>query len=81
MIEFLLELVLGPFAPIIAAIIGGVALFFAGKHQANRTRDAKEDAERLKSIKKANEVRNEVETLDDTGLADRASRWVHGSKH
>lgn len=34
------------------------------------------DQDRLDALKKANEVRHDVEILDDAGLADRASKWL-----
>lgn len=36
----------------------------------------KRQEQRLKSIEKAKEVRNEIEILDDDGLAARASEWM-----
>lgn len=36
----------------------------------------KRQEQRLKSIEKAKEVKNEVELLDDEGLAARASEWM-----
>ena len=38
--------------------------------------EAKRNEARLKAVREANEVRRDVEVMDDTGLADRASRWV-----
>ena len=38
--------------------------------------EAKRNAARLQAVREANEVRRDVEIMDDTGLADRASRWV-----
>ena len=41
---------------------------------------AKEEAQRnenrVKALREANEVRRDVEIMDDAGLADRASRWL-----
>ena len=38
--------------------------------------------QRMMAVEEAAKVRDEVEIMDDTGLADRASRWVrdHDSK-
>lgn len=38
--------------------------------------EAKRTEARLEAVRKANEVRRDVEILDDTGLANRASRWL-----
>lgn len=50
-------------------IDGGIA-----REQQKRVED------RLKAMKAAKEVRDAVEILDDTGLADRASKWLRESK-
>ena len=61
-----------------AALLSGLVMFFYGYRKADKVRDAKETGQRLKDVKKAQEVRDAVEILDDTGLADRASRWLRG---
>jgi hypothetical protein len=38
--------------------------------------EAKRNEARLRAVKKASEVRRDVEGVDDAGLADRASRWL-----
>jgi hypothetical protein len=38
--------------------------------------EAKRNSARLRAINEAKEVRRDVETLDDSGLVDRASRWL-----
>lgn len=59
-----------------AALLSGLAMYFVGYRKAGTTRKAKETKQRLKDMKTAQEVRDEVEILDDAGLADRASRWL-----
>ena len=58
------------------ALVGGVALYVFGFRTAGKVREAKETKQRLEDMKTAQEVRDEVEVLDDTGLADRASKWL-----
>ena len=41
--------------------------------------EAQRNKQRLKAIEEAAKVRDEVEIMDDTGLADRASRWMRGN--
>jgi hypothetical protein len=64
-----------------AALLSGLVMYFFGYRKADKARTAKETGKRLKDVKTAQEVRDEVETLDDTGLADRAAKWLHGNKH
>jgi len=59
-----------------AAILSGLAMYFFGYRKAGQTRKAKEIEKRLKDMEEAQEVRDEVEMLDDTELADRASKWL-----
>jgi uncharacterized protein HemX len=66
-------------AAIGAALASGVVMYFFGYRKAGTTRKAKETEQRLTDVKKAQEVRDEVETLDDVDLADRARRWVRGN--
>ena len=68
------------------AIGSAVVMYFFGYRKAGEVHKTKETAQQLKeteqrleNIKEAQEVRNEVETLGDAGLAARASRWVRGS--
>jgi hypothetical protein len=64
-----------------AALLSGLVMYFFGYRKADKARTVKETGKRLKDVKTAQEVRDEVETLDDTGLADRAAKWLHGNKH
>lgn len=64
-----------------AALLSGLVMYFFGYRKAGQTRTARQTEQRLKDAKTAQEVRDEVETLDDTGLAARAAKWLHGNKH
>lgn len=59
-----------------AALAGGLAMYFYGYRKAGKVQEVKQTKQRLKDMKTAQEVRDEVEILDDTGLADRASKWL-----
>jgi hypothetical protein len=72
----MIDLILGPFAPYIVAALSGLVVYFFGYRSADKARTAKEAKQRLKDMKTAQEVRDEVEILDDVELARRASRWV-----
>jgi len=76
----MIDLLLGPLAPILSALGAAVLAFFMGYRRANKARDAQDAKQRVEDMKTAQEVRDEIETLDDTGLADRAAKWLHG-KH
>lgn len=66
-------------AAIGAALASGVVMYFFGYRKAGKTRAQQELKRRLENTKQAQEVRDEVETLDDVDLADRARRWVRGN--
>lgn len=38
--------------------------------------EARRDEARIEAMREANGVRRDVEVMDDTGLSDRASRWL-----
>ena len=63
------------------AVVSGLVIYFFGYRKAGQVRNVRQTEQRLKDVKTAQEVRDEVETLDDTGLADRAAKWLHGNKH
>jgi hypothetical protein len=67
------------FVAIGAALVSGLVMYFFGYRKAGKARGTKETKGRLIDIKVAQGVRNEVETLDDIDLADRARRWVRGN--
>jgi hypothetical protein len=56
-------------------------MYFFGYRKANKARATKETEKRLTDTKLAQEVRDEVEILDDVGLADRAARWLRGNNN
>lgn len=62
-----------------AALVSGLVMYFFGYRKAGKAHKAKETEKRLEDAKAAQEVRDEVETLDDVDLANRARRWVRGS--
>jgi hypothetical protein len=64
-----------------AALLSGLAMYFFGYRKANKARATKETEKRLTDTKLAQEVRDEVEILDDVGLADRAARWLRGNNN
>lgn len=62
-----------------AALVSGLVMYFFGYRKADKAREVKQTEKRLEDVKKAQEVRDEVEILDDAGLADRAARWLRGN--
>lgn len=52
------------------------AAFLRGKSEGRHQAEYDAQSERLDSIKAAKEVEDEVESLDDAGLSERASKWV-----
>lgn len=59
------------------AFVAGIAgIYMAGVQRGIDRQRTKIDRARLDKIGKAKEVRDDVEILDDSGLADRASRWL-----
>lgn len=72
----MIDMIVGPLAPYLAAAIGGLLMYFYGYRKAGKAQEAKQTKRRLKDMKVAQEVRDDVEILDDTGLADRASKWL-----
>jgi len=62
--------------PLIIGLLSGVVMFFFGYRSHSKADKAKRFEQRLKDMKTAEEVRDEVGALDNNGLADRASKWV-----
>lgn len=62
-----------------AAIGSGLVMYFFGYRKAGKVHKVRQTERRLHDMKEAQEVRDEVETLDDVDLANRARRWVRGS--
>ncbi len=59
-----------------AALVAVVTVYFRGKADGRHDLEYEIKDKRLEDIMKAKEIEDEVEALDDTGLAERASRWV-----
>lgn len=72
----MIDLVLGPLAPYVVAAISGLVMYFFGYRKAAQVRTTRQAEQRLRDMKTAQEVRDEVEVLDDVDLAARARRWV-----
>ena len=64
----------------VAALIGFAAIWFGGRRSAKADIKAKQAEARLKAVKEAEDVRNEVEALDRDALKSRARHWVRGPK-
>jgi len=60
----------------LAFVAGLVGIYMAGVQRGIDRQRSKIDRSRLDKIGKAKEVKDDVEILDDSGLADRASRWL-----
>lgn len=60
-----------------AALVAVVTVYFRGKADGRHDLEYEIKDKRLEDIMKAKEIEDEVEALDDTGLAERASKWVH----
>jgi hypothetical protein len=59
------------------AVLSGLAMYFFGYRKAGRVRSAQQTEHRLKDVRTAQGVREDVEALDDVGLAKRAAKWLH----
>jgi hypothetical protein len=58
---------------LIASIFG---IYWAGGQDKKREIEAKQDKKRIKNMKVAKEIQDEVKALDDGELRNRASKWV-----
>jgi cell division protein FtsN len=58
---------------LIAGIFG---VYWAGGQSKKQEIEAKHNKKRIKNMKIAKEVEDEVKALDDSNLRDRASKWV-----
>jgi hypothetical protein len=56
------------------------AMWFGGRKSAQADIKAKQAEKRLKAVKEAGEVQNEVEALDIDTLKQRSTRWLRNSK-
>jgi len=59
-----------------AALVAVVTVYFRGKADGRHDLEYEIKDKRLEDIMQAKEIEDEVEALDDTGLAERASKWV-----
>ena len=59
-----------------AALVAVVTVYFRGKADGRHDLEYQIKDKRLEDIIKAKEIEDEVDALDDVGLAERASKWV-----
>ena len=59
-----------------AALVAVVTVYFRGKADGRHDLEYEIKDKRLDNLMKVKEIEDEVEALDDTGLAERASKWV-----
>ena len=59
-----------------AALVAAVTVYFRGKADGRHDLEYEIKDKRLDNLMKAKEIEDEVEALDDIGLAERASKWV-----
>ena len=62
-----------------AALVAVITIYFKGRSDGRDNLEYKIKDKRLDDLLEAKEIRDEVEVLDDVGLADRASKWVRKS--
>ena len=59
-----------------AALVAVVTVYYRGRADGRDELEYEIQDDRLDKILKAKDVQDDVQALDDDGLADRASRWV-----
>jgi len=59
-----------------AALVAVVTVYYRGRADGRDELEYEIKDDRLEKILKAKDVQDDVQALDDDGLADRASRWV-----
>ena len=59
-----------------AALVAIVTVYYRGRADGQTELEYEIKDDRLEKILKAKDVQNDVQALDDDGLAGRASRWV-----
>lgn len=59
------------------AIGSALMMYLFGYRKAGQVYETEETEQRLEDIKEAQEIHDEVKTLDDAELAARAARWLH----
>lgn len=62
-----------------AALVAVITIYFKGRSDGRDAYEYKSKDKRLDDLLEAKDIRDEVEVLDDVGLADRASKWVRKS--
>lgn len=62
-----------------AALVAVVTVYFRGKADGRHDLEYEIKDKRLDNLMNAKEIEDEVEALDDVGLADRASKWVRNN--
>ena len=60
----------------LAFVTGVLGIYMSGVQRGIDRQRSKIDRARLDKVGKAKEAREDVEILDDSGLADRASQWL-----
>ena len=60
----------------VAFVAGVLGIYMSGVRRGIDRQRSKIDRARLDKIGKAKEIKDDVEILDDSGLADRASQWL-----
>lgn len=63
-----------------AFILGAVGIYASGVQRGVDRTKRKIDEQRLGNMQEAKKVEDEIEILDDSGLADRASEWVRNPR-
>lgn len=63
-------------ASIVVGLLGGLAMFIFGYRARSKIDKAKRSEQRLKAVKTAEDIRDDVVALDDIGLSYRASKWL-----
>lgn len=53
-----------------------VAAYFRGRQEAKHEFERDADKHLIDSMRTRREVQDEIESLDDTGLGERASKWL-----
>lgn len=57
-------------------LVAVLAAYFRGKREAKHEYEREADKHLIDSMRVRREVENEVESLDDIGLGERASKWL-----
>ena len=63
-----------------AFVLGAVGIYASGVQRGIDRTKRKIDEQRLGNMQTAKKIEDEIEILDDSGLADRASEWVRNPR-